>query len=117
MSDLKSHSIKPVVRQVFLVPVCVCVCVCVCPRVHFCVLLLFAVSWEVFRVERVTAPHSGRAARAVSDTLGVRRALQLKHKTVDTSPRAMWIKATRQGKSGLLREIVLRKTHFPAIGS
>lgn len=29
----------------------------------------------------------------------------------------MWIKAARQGNSGLLREIAPRKTHFPAIGS
>lgn len=63
-----------------------------------------------------------RWQRAMSDTMGVCRALQLKHKTVDTSPpprplpRAMWIKATRQEKSGLLREMTLRKTHFPAIG-
>lgn len=63
---------------------------CAVCRVCVNILMLFAVSWNVvFRVQQLTAPHGGLAAtndRGMSDTIGVCWALQLKHKTVDTSP-------------------------------
>lgn len=42
---------------------------CVCAEVQFCVVMMFAVSWEVvFRVQQLTAPHGGLAAPAKTES-------------------------------------------------
>lgn len=121
LSDLKSHFIKPVVRQVFFW--CLCVGDCVhsyvnaiqCPHDVCCLMGSFWCTAGDSATLWLSCPSNDREQWVTP--WGSAGPSSWNARLLTQAPHAMWIKAARQGKSWLLRETALRKTHFPAIGS